>query len=113
MNRGPGQPPHEPTEKTRAEVSALCSFGVTQTDIAMFLDICEDTLRKHYRRELDTGKIRGNAAMARRLFKAGTEDGSVAAMIFWMKSQAGWRETMDLNLGGTVIIKASTLDESI
>lgn len=58
----------------------------------MFLDICEDTLRKHYRRELDTGKIRGNAAMARRLFKAGTEDGSVAAMIFWMKSQAGWTE---------------------
>jgi predicted transcriptional regulator len=75
----------------RAEVTALVSFGVTQNDIAAYLDINPETLRKHYRRELDTGQIKGNAGMARRLYKA-AEEGSVPAMIFWLKVRAGWSE---------------------
>lgn len=88
---------HAPTEKTRAEVSALSSFGVEQEQIAVYLDIDKKTLTKHYRRELDTGKIKGNAAVARRLYKAAVEEGSVPAMIFWLKIQAGWREKIDVN----------------
>ena len=59
---------------------------------SMRLDIDPKTLRKHYRRELDTAHIRANAAVANRLFKRATTD-SVAAGIFWLKAQAGWRET--------------------
>jgi hypothetical protein len=85
--------PHAPTDKTRAEVSALCSFGITQDEIATYLDIDIKTLCKHYRKELDTGAIKANAAMAKRLFDAGIKDGSVPAMIFWLKTRARWRET--------------------
>lgn len=88
--------PHAPTDKTRAEVSALCSFGITQDEIATYLDIDIKTLCKHYRRELDTGAVKANAAMAKRLFDAGVKDGSVPAMIFWLKTRARWRETDNL-----------------
>ena len=50
----------------------------------------------HYRKELDTGAIKANAAMAKRLFDAGVKDGSVPAMIFWLKTRARWRETDNL-----------------
>ena len=88
--------PHAPTDKTRAEVSALCSFGITQDEIATYLDIDIKTLCKHYRKELDTGATKANAAMAKRLFDAGVKDGSVPAMIFWLKTRARWRETDNL-----------------
>ena len=90
-----GKPAHVPTDKSRAEVSALTSFGITQDEISTYLDIDLKTLRKHYRRELDTGTTRANAAMAKRLFDAGIKDGSVPAMIFWLKTRARWRETGD------------------
>lgn len=90
---------HTPTEKTRAEVSALTSFGIVQDEISTYLGIDLKTLRKHYRRELDTGVTRANAAMAKRLFDAGIKDGSVPAMIFWLKTRARWRETDDSNNG--------------
>lgn len=83
---------HAPTDKTRAEVSALTSFGITQDEISTYLDIDLKTLRKHYRRELDTGTIKANAAMGKRLFDAGIKDGSVPAMIFWLKTRARWKE---------------------
>ena len=104
--------PHAPTEKSRAEVSALCSFGITQDEIATYLDIDIKTLCKHYRRELDTGAIKANAAMAKRLFDAGIKDGSVPAMIFWLKTRARWRETdnKDIN-GGETVDMASALAE--
>lgn len=89
--------PHEPTDKTRAEVSALVSFGIIHDDIATYLDIDPKTLRKYYKRELDTGTTKANAAMARRLFKAGMDDGSVPAMIFWMKARGGWREKQEFD----------------
>ena len=45
---------HEPTAETRSNVKALASVGTTQEHIAIYLDIDVKTLRKHYRRELDT-----------------------------------------------------------
>lgn len=87
-----GQEPHRPTDESRAQVEALASFGVPQPDIAMYLDICPKTLRKYYRRELDTGAITANAKVAERLFKSAME-GVPVSMIFWLKTRAGWRET--------------------
>lgn len=84
--------PHSPSDKSRAEVSALCSFGITQAEIATYLDIDIKTLCKHYRRELDVGVTKANAAMAKRLFDAGVKEGSVPAMIFWLKTRAQWSD---------------------
>ena len=59
VNKG-GRPPHEPDEKTRAIVESAVAFGITQDDIATHLGIDDDTLRKHYRKELDGGVFKAH-----------------------------------------------------
>lgn len=83
---------HRPTNKTRAEVMALTSFGVQQMEVAVYLGISDRTLRKHYRRELDTAVTKANAQVARSLFKNAVENDNVSAQIFWLKTRAGFRE---------------------
>ncbi len=96
-----GQNKHIPTDKTKTEVSALASFGNTQEEIALYLDICVDTLAKHYRRELDTAVIKSNAMVARGLFNKATQQDDLSAQIFWLKTRGRWRtvdrEIEDLN----------------
>lgn len=100
------KPPHEPTDRTRAEVSALYSFGIPQEDIGRYIGIDAKTLRKHYREELDNSVTKANAAVGRFLYQSATgstlKDGAshsdcVRAAMFWAKTRMGWRETQDLN----------------
>jgi hypothetical protein len=86
-----GRPAHIPTEEQRIRVQAYATVGTPHNDIAILMGITLKTLLKRYRLELDRGKAQGNAQMGGRLYKAGM-NGNIAAMIFWMKSQAGWRE---------------------
>jgi hypothetical protein len=86
-------PAHKPTEGTRAQVDALAGLvGLPQPEIAAFLAIDMKTLRKHYRKELDTATVKANAAVAKALFTKATKGNDTAAMIFWLKSRAKWRE---------------------
>ncbi len=89
---GSGQPPHQPTDKTRAEVAALVSFGNTQVEIAGYIGINTDTLIKYYRDEIDNSIVRANAKVAAKLFRKATEGDDLSAMIFWLKTRAKWRE---------------------
>lgn len=101
----PDPTPHEPTDKTRAEVSALKSFGHTHNEIATYLGISDDTMVKYYKRELDTACIRANSVVANKLYKKATEQEDLSAMIFWLKTRARWRETKDENSRDTLIEK--------
>ena len=87
--------PHVPTDKTRAEVGALVSFGNTQEEIAGHLGISHDTLARYYRDELDNSVVRANAKVAAKLFRKATEGDDLSAMIFWLKTRAKWREKDD------------------
>ena len=82
---------HEPTDTTRAIVRELAGFGIAQDRIAQRIEIDGNTLRKHYREELDTGMIEANLEVAKALFAHAT-GGNVAACIFWMKTRCGWSE---------------------
>lgn len=82
---------HHPTPETRAQVSALKSYGHTLVEIANFLGICDDTLNFHYSRELATAETVANAEVARALFRKATKKDDVAAQIFWLKTRARWR----------------------
>jgi len=83
--------PHEPTEKTKAEVAALTSFGNTQEEVAAYLGICVDTLVKYYRYELDTAVVRANAMVAKKLFNKAVNENDLSAQIFWLKTRGRWR----------------------
>ena len=102
--------PHEPTDKTRAEVSALCSFGVPQSEIATYIGIDAKTLRLHYRAELDQAHTKANAAVGKFLYQnasgATLKDGAshsdcVRAAMFWAKTRMGWRETAHIDHSST------------
>ena len=95
-----GMPPHDPTEETRKQVETMAAMGIRQDAMSSILDIDPKTLRKYYRRELDTGSTKATLKVAQSLFKQATEQNNTAAQIFWMKARAGWREGIDLSHAG-------------
>ena len=92
---------HEPTEETRARVESLAAAGIKREDIALYLGITRPTLDKYYSEELDIGTIKANAAVARTLYQQAIE-GNTTAMIFWLKTRAGWRETQRVEMSADV-----------
>jgi len=50
------------------------------------------TLRKRFRDDLDRGVAEATATVSGFLFAA-AKGGSIAAIIFWLKTRAHWRET--------------------
>ncbi len=86
------KPPHEPTRATRELVQLHTMVGTRQEAIASIIGIDPKTLRKHYRKELDQSKAKANATIGGALFNK-AKSGDTTAMIFWMKTQAGWKET--------------------
>jgi len=74
----------------------MAGYGVPEADIAGVLGVDPKTLRKHYRSELDHGHVKANAKVAENLYRKATGDGreAVIAAIFWLKTRAGWKETM-------------------
>ena len=83
---------HEPTPELRHIVQIHATIGTPQDDIAKVLGIDPKTLRLHYRDELDLASAKANAVIGGALFNK-AKAGDTTAMIFWMKTRAGWRET--------------------
>ncbi len=95
-----GRPPHEPTEERRKYVRSLAAYGTPHPQIARVLDIHEQTLRLHYRDELDLSAIEANAKVAETLFRQATREGNTTAAIWWTKSRMGWKERQELQHTG-------------
>lgn len=91
-----GRPPHVPTDATRQTVSLHATVGTRQEVIAEILGISVDSLQRHYRSELDTSREKANASVGGALYKKAIS-GDTASMIFWLKTRARWRETVDIS----------------
>jgi transposase len=92
MAEGMGRPPHQPTDQTRLQAKTLAAVGIRHEDIAAKIGICADTLVKYYKHELDDGRVDANAQIGKSLYEQ-AKAGNTAAMIFWLKTRAGWKET--------------------
>ena len=103
---------HVPTDESRKLVKTLSAVGIRYEDIAAKLDITDDTLRKHYRRELDEGRVDANAEIGKTLFQQ-AKNGNTSAAIFWLKTRAQWRETDRVEItgadGGAVQVESREL----
>lgn len=104
---------HEPTDKTRSEVTALASFGLPQEDIAAYIGVSHVTLRKYYAEQLKVSAIKANAQVGKYLFnlasgqalKQGASHGDCkTAAMFWAKTRMGWRETQHIEHSGGLSI---------
>ena len=96
------KPLHKPTEKTRAEIVALRSYGVPIKEVAAYIGIDDKTLYKYYKDELDNSAIKANANVGKFLYQAAsgqalttgaTYSDCVRAAMFWAKTRMGWKET--------------------
>jgi len=93
--RGRGKPAHEPTKESRRQVEMMVASGIQFDLIAAIIGISANTLRRHYRQELDLGKGKANAMVAANIFRQATKDDPRCApfALFWAKTQMGWKET--------------------
>lgn len=106
---------HKPDDRSRAEVEAYAAVGVPHHDLCKIIGISIKTLLKYYRSELDTGKAKANAQVAKSLFKQAM-DGNTSAAIFWLKAQAGWTEKQvieRLDIHKMEILDAGSLEQRL
>ena len=93
----------KPTDEERKLVEQMCAVGIPQESICLVVrdGIDDKTLRKHFRRELDTSKIKANAKVGGALFNKAMA-GDTSAAIFWAKTQMGWKETPQIDTNVSV-----------
>lgn len=93
------RPPFEPTEKQRALVKQLAMIGTPQELIAQCVEkpdgksITEKTLRKHFRRELDTAGLLANATIGGTIFRVAANPDHPhwhRAAWMWSFNRMGW-----------------------
>ena len=95
---------HIPTEESKKLVRSLSAVGIKYVDIASKLEISDDTLVKHYKKDLEDGRTDANASIGQTLFQQ-AKNGNTAAAIFWLKTRAGWKETNAVEHSGEVGVK--------
>lgn len=102
---------HRPTESLKSQVEAAAGLGLPQDQIGALIGVDAKTLRRYYRHELDLGKAKASAQVAKSLFNKATSGNDTTAMIWWTKAQMGWGETNHLKVTTTDDIRYISSDE--
>jgi len=101
---GAGRIAFAPTQEQRRLVEQLSAFGIRIDEMPVFITnsagrpISEPTLRKHFKREINYGRLKANVKVANALYRNATEPagnaahGNITAQIFWLKTQAAWTD---------------------
>lgn len=79
--------------EVRDNVKKLAGLGVKQQDIAEFLGISKRTIARKYQTEFNAGKIKAHTQVKKALFEMAVSKKCVAATLFYLKTQCGFRET--------------------
>ncbi len=89
-----GRPAHQPTKQSREFVEILAGMFVPIERIADVLDICRNTLLKHYEAELRRGSALVESKLISNVFKiAGGQDGTaLKANMFLLNCRFGWTQ---------------------
>lgn len=97
----------DPTDEQRALVGNLAGIGCTQEEIVQCIPwgrpdgkpINAETLRAHFRAELDRGRAAALSRLKQRAFDM-AEAGDRTMLIFLLKTQCGWKETIAVEATG-------------
>jgi integrase len=102
MKKHGGQNKYAPTPADRETVKSMAACGFAHEAIARCIGvkgIDDKTLRKHFRRELDTAMAKANATVANKAYQMAIAGNPPAATIFWLKCRANWKETQAFEHG--------------
>jgi hypothetical protein len=89
-----GRKPFAFTAEAHQDVLQETAFGTTQKQLALKYGITQNTLRKHFGKELRDGKAWANKMVAKSLFWSATVGKNVTAAIWWEKTRAGMHEKL-------------------
>lgn len=81
------------TDEQRRQVQTCAGCGCTDEDISLILDIGESTLKRHFRKEIKTGRAKARAKVMQTCYQMAISGEHWAVTMFWLKCRAGWRET--------------------
>ena len=90
---------HIPSDESKRLVETSAGLGLPHEQIGALIGIDDKTLRKHYRTELDLGKAKASAQIAKTLFNK-AQGGDTTALIWWTKAQMKWAETQKQEISG-------------
>lgn len=91
-------------DNSREWVKIGLRAGLIHEQIAQCLGISVDTLTRHYPNELSSEAALANARVANTLYQKALR-GDVTAMIFYLKSRAGWREKSPYDAENPIHVK--------
>jgi hypothetical protein len=102
-NKNSGRKPYEFTQEDRDRVEKMAGVGVGQKQIAALINdgIDEDTLVKHFGKELQQGRAKAHAKVGGKLFQK-CMDGDTTSIIFYCKTQMGMREIQSIEHTGNL-----------
>ncbi len=86
------RPKFKATQAMRERVRSYAAIGLKHDDISKIIGCSAKTLRLHFRNELDRAAIEANANVAGKLYQTAMT-GNVAAMMFWLRARAGWKDS--------------------
>lgn len=108
-----GRPAFQPTDEQRKNVEVMVSLGITEENICLLVrdrrdkPICRNSLRKHFKKELETGATKLNAKvghfMVATIFGTRPPDGVTPIRDervrgrmgeLFLKARLGWREVV-------------------
>jgi hypothetical protein len=108
-----GKPPYEPNESDRKIVETMIAVGVPQEEVSLVINVDPKTLRKYYRKELDTAAVKANASVGQSLYTK-AKAGDTAAMIWWEKTRTRHKDKSTVEHEGRVdsTVKLEPFDAS-
>lgn len=84
---------HEVTKESMETVQRLAKLGLNQELIAKYMGICKQTLSRHYKDIMAIVRVDNMATVAQVAFEMASSGKMPAMTMFYLKTQAGWRET--------------------
>lgn len=100
------------------QVEMLAANGLTQQQIADSLGISVSTIESRLRENeefkdaIKKGKAKGIALIANQLFEK-AKSGDTTSIIFYLKTQAGWKETQAVETKISLVDEVASLMEEI
>lgn len=103
---------HKYDKKIAEQIELLTAVGIPQDGIAYVVGITSRTIRKYYRKELDSGKFKVDAAVAGKLVKKAL-GGCTVSQIFYLKTRCQWAEktVMEHDVAPSLRVTVGKLDD--
>lgn len=99
MPRAKGQKKWEPSADDIKRMESMAGVGISQEQIAKVYGVSVDTLQDRFGELIANARTKAVASIGGALYRKAMA-GNVTAMIFYLKTQGGWRETNSLELTG-------------